>query len=1057
MYLSPSGSFRIDAVSTRPLDASETLLYVISKQAADTARLSKRKLRVDASSSPPTVTSIDPLGIIDIELPVSVLALRPTHTWAIQQWGRSVLILLPGRQAMHVIEVDADTMRLIATHELPLDDSLGAGFDRELFRAPVSVISRPATKQVYFDLKGHTAHIDLSVSPARIEAVQDSLFRNSTFVQKDGAVLQFVYPLSSASESTISVRCPASWKAAEFEVDTTASSITLLTGVGTVYDCAAECLSRMSANCAVFVYQENRCTIYQARGDSATGQKITDGCIRQQWSSTRDTQSNLPVRIPLSVKMHSFIHDAIQVPWQETASNLNDDNALFNIIYRLELENKWNPAQWQLKSADTFVLRDHIVPVAESPFAVRPYEGGRVWQDDDTVPTDTAVTVTLDLAASKALFALVFEFKCASGERSLTMHFNNNAQADDLIMQLDCARPVGVAEVRVEVDVPTKTIYYQPNITSDEISTTQQPLAFTQIEVSLAPGTRLVSASSISALSMLGAPGGVTHTPANTPANVIDGSWRRVGTLLSSSELAANNFAHLHLSCPDDEIAAEEAEEEQSNADVNEFLNDEIRVALDDWSITPVLSLGPAVASHARCPPGHEWDSATLSCVQCAQDHFSPGDTMPCRACAAGSWSEAGAAECSVCGEGEQFNSSKRACVAPAPPLQCANHLELNADGINCNQRCTTLGEGWDGSNCVACPDGEQAVDGLCVPCAAGKTYNPYPKTIQFTMSWADMCPDDSDIGMSDAATYPGFHNKWTFEKTDLKCVSDNAPGFETYVAQGDQFDGTIWEETQMYLYYNASESSQEQDIPRWFITSTQDGLLTDPNDASTAVLGPCVDYSICCPGRNNLERTYAWSPQTNAIPNGIDGRTGENSWRWYCNEATTLGELSTFAAANTVFKHTLECQDCRPGTYAAESATECTPCPPGTYQPSAGAAECIACQGTLSADKTACPCTGPYYDDSDLGACVICPVFSSLGTSDGCLCDAGFESATGSERVRSGDECQMCPAGMTSVPGSDPRLRAVRRPAARARRRHAGVRAVRGRIRAFSRQDGVC
>ena len=125
-----------------------------------------------------------------------------------------------------MIEVDAETMRLVVAHELPLDDTLGAGFDRELFRAPVSVISRPTTKQVYVDLKGYTAHIDLSVSPAHIEAVQDSLFRNSTFVQKDGAVLQFVYPMSSTSESTISVRCPAPWMAAEFEVDTASGSVT---------------------------------------------------------------------------------------------------------------------------------------------------------------------------------------------------------------------------------------------------------------------------------------------------------------------------------------------------------------------------------------------------------------------------------------------------------------------------------------------------------------------------------------------------------------------------------------------------------------------------------------------------------------------------------------------------------------------------------------------------------------------------------------------------------------------------------------------------------------
>ena len=71
----PLGLSRIDAISARPLDASETLLYIVSKQAADTARLSKLKLRVDTSSSPPTVTSIDALGIVYMELPVSVLTL----------------------------------------------------------------------------------------------------------------------------------------------------------------------------------------------------------------------------------------------------------------------------------------------------------------------------------------------------------------------------------------------------------------------------------------------------------------------------------------------------------------------------------------------------------------------------------------------------------------------------------------------------------------------------------------------------------------------------------------------------------------------------------------------------------------------------------------------------------------------------------------------------------------------------------------------------------------------------------------------------------------------
>ena len=108
--------------------------------------------------------------------------------------------------------------------------------------------------------------------------------------------------------------------------------------------------------------------------------------------------------------MHSFIHDAIQVPWQETASTLTDDDALFNIIYRIDPTAFVNFADWSLESTDTFELRDSIMPVAEPPFAGRAYEGGMVWADDDAVPTDTAMTVTLDLSASQALFALTFEF-----------------------------------------------------------------------------------------------------------------------------------------------------------------------------------------------------------------------------------------------------------------------------------------------------------------------------------------------------------------------------------------------------------------------------------------------------------------------------------------------------------------------------------------------------------------------------------------------------------------------------------------------------------------------
>ena len=238
---------------------------------------------------------------------------------------------------------------------------------------------------------------------------------------------------------------------------------------------------------------------------------------------------------------------------------------------------------------------------------------------------------------------------CATASSPIALHFDTNAASDDVTVPLRCTSAGGASQVRVEVDQSSSTVYYL-DVDGRTVISSTQPISFDSITVAIGVGVRLRSARSIIKLSMTRES---THIMDSTDIFHAHADWRRISRIVSSAQLAGSSFAQVAIFSIDDDISAEEQEEVQLVTNAFRVSRELIRVAIDDWSVTPILSLGPATASHGRCLPGHEWHSATMSCAACAQDLFSPGDTTPCQPCAAGSWSEAGAGECSVCEHGK--------------------------------------------------------------------------------------------------------------------------------------------------------------------------------------------------------------------------------------------------------------------------------------------------------------------------------------------------------------------------------------------------------------------
>lgn len=481
-------------------------------------------------------------------------------------------------------------------------------------------------------------------------------------------------------------------------------------------------------------------------------------------------------------------------------------------------------------------------------------------------------------------------------------------------------------------------------------------------------------------------------------------------------------------------------------------------------------------SSCKNCPPGQSSlpgmtfcvDSLCTGCpVGTYEDVCGATSVNDCSVCKPGTFSSGPSQYCETCPPGRYNNqtgaSSHTSCLdCPAGKYNtdygrtlcedCPKNTYLSSLGAQRGDQCVLCPRNTFASSgateCVSCADGEFSDPGgdcmPCIgPCECDAGYNRHSKlgslpggiswglfnhttstirilkSTQLTMSWTEMCPDDSEIG-SGGADVPGFNTKWTFEKTDLNCVSNTGSAFGVYLAQGDQLDGSLaGGGLQLYLYFNKAEISGEQDVPGWFITINQDGVLTDPLDASTAVVGPCVEHSKPF-GATNAMRTYAWSPQINTIPNGIDGQHDKTSWMWYCNSGS-LGELSSFTPVTTEFSHTFDdwslCVPCQAGKFSASTSyvtAACSRCPSGTFSASEAATTCTECQpGSFSQVRTqttgASTCSsclaGKFSAQSGQSVCIMCQedTYSSAGASTCVSCPVGLVSPAGSD---SKDDC---------------------------------------------------